>query len=60
MVGSDGVPEFIRKCVDFIEHGGGKGMDTVGLYRVSGKKDDILALQEKYDQGEPHPLSHTP
>lgn len=60
VVGSDGVPEFLRKCVDFIESGGGKGMNTVGLYRVSGKKDDILALQDKYDQGEPHTLSDEP
>lgn len=48
------MPDFVRKCVDFIESDGGKGISTVGLYRVSGKKDDILALQEKYDQGEPH------
>ena len=26
-------------------------MNTEGLYRISGKKEDIMILQEKYDQG---------
>ena len=48
-MGNDGVPLFVRKCVEMIE---GRGMTTVGLYRVSGKKEDILALQDKYDQSQ--------
>ncbi len=48
VVESDGVPVFVHKCVQFIET---NGIQMVGLYRVSGKKDDCLALQEKYDQG---------
>ena len=48
MVESDGVPMFVKKCVQIIEE---KGLKTEGVYRVSGKKDDVMALQEKYDEG---------
>lgn len=48
VVENDGVPLFVRKCVELIES---RGMTSVGLYRVSGKKEDCLALQDRYDQG---------
>lgn len=39
----------MRKCVDIIENG---GMKSVGIYRISGKKEDCLTLQEKFDNGQ--------
>lgn len=48
MVETDGVPSFVRKCVEQIEV---KGIMIEGIYRVSGKREDCLTLQEKYDQG---------
>lgn len=48
VVDNGGVPLFVRKCVEIIEN---RGMTAVGLYRISGKKEDILALQDIYDQG---------
>lgn len=48
VVESDGVPMFLKKCVQIIEE---KGLKIEGIYRVSGKKDDCLTLQEKYDEG---------
>ena len=44
----DGVPLFVKKCVQVIEE---RGLKAEGIYRVSGKKEDCLALQEKYDEG---------
>ena len=48
MVDDSGVPAFIRQCIEIIEK---EGLDTVGLYRISGKREDIVKMQEKYDQG---------
>ncbi len=48
MVGDDGVPVFVHKCIHILEE---KGINMEGLYRVSGKKEDCLTLQEKFDQG---------
>ena len=48
MVESDGVPLLVKKCVHIIEE---NGLKTEGIYRVSGKKEDIMALQDKYDEG---------
>ena len=48
VVESDGVPLLVKKCVQIIEE---RGLKTEGVYRVSGKKEDIMSLQEKYDQG---------
>ena len=42
------MPSFVKKCVTIVER---DGMNTEGLYRISGKKEDIMILQEKYDQG---------
>ena len=49
MVDEDGVPVFVRKCVHIIEE---IGMNSEGIYRISGKKEHCLAFQEKFDQGE--------
>ena len=53
----DGVPQFVKKCVQLIEE---RGLKSEGIYRVSGKKEDCLTLQEKYDQGNSaiHAKSH--
>ena len=48
VVEDDGVPLFIKQCAKIIE---ASGLKTEGIYRVSGKKDDCLALQDQYDQG---------
>ena len=48
VVESDGVPLLVKKCVQIIEE---KGLKVEGIYRVSGKKEDIMALQDKYDEG---------
>ena len=48
VVESDGVPLLVKKCVQLIEE---HGLKSEGIYRVSGKKEDILSLQEKYDEG---------
>ena len=48
VVESDGVPLLVKKCVQIIEE---KGLTTEGIYRVSGKKEDIMSLQDKYDEG---------
>jgi glucocorticoid receptor DNA-binding factor 1 len=41
------VPDFILKCAQVIEV---EGVDTVGIYRLSGKHDDVKLIQEKYEQ----------
>ncbi len=51
VIGEDGVPVFVKKCVELIESG---GLKAEGIYRVSGKKEDCLALQEKFDEGTSH------
>lgn len=47
IVESDGVPRFIKQCTKIIET---KGLKIEGMYRVSGKKDACLFLQDQYDQ----------
>ena len=44
----DGVPRFIKQCTQIIE---AEGLKIEGMYRVSGKKDVCLALQDQYDMG---------
>ena len=48
MVDEDGVPIFVRKCVQIIEE---IGMNSEGIYHIPGKKEHCLAFQEKVDQG---------
>ena len=42
------MPRFIKQCTTIIEE---KGLKLEGIYRVSGKKDVCLALQDQYDMG---------
>ena len=37
-------------CARIVES---QGLNAEGIYRVSGKKDDVMDLQDKYDNGEP-------
>ena len=48
IVDQDGIPVFVKVCVSIVEK---TGLDSEGLYRVSGKREDIMLLQEKFDQG---------
>lgn len=48
VIEEDGVPKLVKACASFIEK---EGLTTEGIYRVSGKKEDIMVFQEKYDQG---------
>ncbi|KAM9433422.1 rho GTPase-activating protein 5-like isoform 1-T2 [Salvelinus alpinus] len=41
------IPLFIEKCVDYIER---TGLNTEGLYRVSGNKTDQDNIQKQFDQ----------
>ncbi|XP_064421040.1 rho GTPase-activating protein 5 isoform X2 [Latimeria chalumnae] len=41
------IPQFIKKCVEFIED---TGLCTEGLYRVSGNKTDQDNIQKQFDQ----------
>ncbi|KAK7877334.1 hypothetical protein WMY93_031984 [Mugilogobius chulae] len=43
------VPRFVQKCVRFVER---RGLDTDGIYRVSGNLAVIQKLRHKVDQGE--------
>lgn len=45
MVGDDGVPYFIRRCVEFIE---AEGLDAEGIYRVPGNRAHVDAFVQKF------------
>lgn len=49
VVGDDGIPSFVKACIKIVER---DGLESVGLYRISGKREDILKVQEMYDNGE--------
>ena len=42
------VPVYIQQCARIIEE---RGIKQLGIYRVSGKKDDVLELHAKFDEG---------
>ncbi|MFH4973445.1 hypothetical protein AB6A40_000154 [Gnathostoma spinigerum] len=42
----DRLPVFVRKCIEYIEQGG--GMDTEGLYRVPGNQAQVIQLERYY------------
>ena len=42
------IPVFVEQCAQLIEE---NGIRQKGIYRVSGKKDDILDLHAKFDDG---------
>lgn len=45
MVGDDGVPFFIKRCVEFIEN---EGLDAEGIYRVPGNRAHVDAFFQKF------------
>ena len=42
-----GVPVFVRKCVEFVER---EGLTSEGIYRVPGKKENVLLLQDRFEE----------
>ena len=42
------IPVYVEQCAHLIEE---KGIMQLGIYRVSGKKDDVLQLHAKFDDG---------
>lgn len=45
-VGDDGVPLFIKKCIEFIEF---EGLDAEGIYRVPGNRAHVDAFVQKFN-----------
>lgn len=46
-VGDDGVPLFIRRCIEFIEY---EGLDAEGIYRVPGNRAHVDAFVQKFKE----------
>lgn len=46
-VGDDGVPLFIRRCIEFIEF---EGLDAEGIYRVPGNRAHVDAFVQKFKE----------
>eukprot|EP00102_Acyrthosiphon_pisum_P024062 XP_016661272.1 PREDICTED: rac GTPase-activating protein 1-like isoform X2 [Acyrthosiphon pisum] len=46
-----GVPPFIVHCISEIER---RGLDTIGLYRVSGSDKEVKSLRDKFCKGLPN------
>lgn len=46
-VGDDGVPFFIKKCIEFIEY---EGLDAEGIYRVPGNRAHVDAFVQKFKE----------
>ena len=42
------IPAYVEQCAQLIEE---NGIRQLGIYRVSGKKDDVLELHAKFDDG---------
>lgn len=49
------MPYIVRQCVEEIER---RGMEEVGIYRVSGVATDIQALKAAFDVSECWPGQH--
>ena len=45
---SSGIPSIVRKCVAEVER---RGMNEVGIYRVSGVASEIQELKASFDAG---------
>lgn len=43
------IPVYVEQCARIIEE---RGIKQLGIYRVSGKKDDVLELHAKFDEGD--------
>lgn len=46
-VGDDGIPFFIKRCIEFIEH---EGLDAEGIYRVPGNRAHVDAFIQKFKE----------
>lgn len=46
-VGDDGIPFFIKKCIEFIEY---EGLDAEGIYRVPGNRAHVDAFVQKFKE----------
>lgn len=46
-VGDDGIPFFIKKCIEFIEF---EGLDAEGIYRVPGNRAHVDAFVQKFKE----------
>lgn len=44
-IGDDGIPLFIKRCIEFIEF---EGLDAEGLYRVPGNRAHVDAFVQKF------------
>jgi len=44
-VGDDGIPLFIRRCIEFIE---AEGLDAEGIYRVPGNRAHVDTFMQKF------------
>ena len=45
---SNPLPLFLVRCVELVEK---DGLDVEGIYRLSGKQDDVVEVHCKFDQG---------
>lgn len=51
------VPYIVRQCIEEVEK---RGIDEVGIYRISGVATDIQALKANFDTSKtPHAVSHS-
>lgn len=46
-VGDDGIPFFIKRCIEFIEY---EGLDAEGIYRVPGNRAHVDAFVQKFKE----------
>ena len=46
-VGDDGIPLFIKRCIEFIEF---EGLDAEGIYRVPGNRAHVDAFVQKFKE----------
>jgi len=42
------IPNVIRECVSQVES---RGMDSLGIYRMSGKQEEINSIKDNYNSG---------
>jgi len=49
------VPYIVRQCIEEVEK---RGIDEVGIYRISGVATDIQALKAAFDSSKTRPLPH--
>ena len=50
---------YIQLLSTFLPHAPVPGLATEGLYRISGKSNEVLGLKKQFDHGEDTPPPHT-